>query len=315
VLDPVVNPVRNTGLVGTQKIAIANGYIATITPENSAGGTLGEGTCDLNTDGDQNDKVVRWTQLATGTSAILPFNSPANIHALFDVPGGTHGLAELQNRFVIVTSEQQDNLDINGDTLQAFNLVGWLLPAASVAPWQYVHSGSYVGASWMAEERTRARLNVALEEKVYGVSLNPGSATAPGDLDLLDSIPTFAVFTTATTLAFPGVKIAVEPGNAGIVDTRGFAFYRVSESSDNRDWTGDGDKNDQIVWRTSFSQGISSINGVSNTILRPVIEFNAEEATPACAILLSDETKQGPFGTDLNLDGDRTDIVLQFFIF
>lgn len=315
VIDPVANPVRNTGIVGSQKIAIANGYIATITPESSAGGTLGEGTCDLNSDGDKNDKVVRWTQLVTGTSAILPFNSAANIHALFDVPGGTHGLAELQNRFVIVTSEQQDNLDINGDTLKTFNLVGWLLPSTTVVPWQYAHSGNFVGASWVAEERTRSRLNVALEEKVGGVSINTGTPSAPGDNDILDSIPTFAVFSTATTLTFPGVKIAVEPGNPGIADVRGLGYYRVGEAADNRDWTGDGDKNDQVVFRSSFTSGLSSINGVSNTLNRPVIEFNAEEATPACVAILSDETKQGAAGSDINNDGDRTDIVLQYFIF
>ena len=39
---------------------------------------------------------------STGTTAILPLNSAANIHALDDTPGGTHGLAELQDRFVIV---------------------------------------------------------------------------------------------------------------------------------------------------------------------------------------------------------------------
>ena len=314
--DAVANPPRNTGLVGADRIAIANGFIATITPESSSNGTLGEGTCDLNTDGDRNDRVVRWTQMvATPADPILPFNAAANIHALDDVAGGTRGLAELQERFIIVVDEAQDGLDINGDTLMTFDLVGWLLPAAAPAAWQFVHSGSFVGASWMGETRDRSRLGLALQESVAGTSLNQGTSGAPGDADLLDSIPTFPVFTTATTLAFPGILIAVDPAQPGIVVARGLGFYRVSESADNRDWSLDGQLNDRVMFRSSFTQGTTNINGISAALNRPAIEVDFEAATPVVAAFLTDEAMQTPTGFDINGDGDKMDLVLQYFLF
>lgn len=315
VSDPVSNPVRNTGLVGVDKIAIANGYIATITPESASNGTLGEGTCDLNQDGDKNDRVVRWTQMSTGTTAILPLNSAANIHALDDTPGGTHGLAELQDRFVIVVDEAQDDLDLNGDTLKTFDLVGWLLPSASTTPWQFLHTSAYVGASWMNETRDRGRLGLALQEAVGGVSLNPGTTANPGDNDLLDSIPTFPVFSGAGVLTFPGVKIAVDPGNPGIVVTRGLGYYRTSESADSRDWTGDGDENDRVLFRFTIARGTTNINGTSNSVTRNSIDVDVDTGSPACAAFLTDESLQGATGSDINGDGDKTDLVVQYFVF
>jgi hypothetical protein len=320
VANAVTDPPRNTGLVGVDRIAIANGFIATISPENSATGTLGEGTCDLNTDGDKNDRVMRWTQIVSGTGAILPLNSGANIHALDDTAGGTRGLAELQERFVVVVDEQTDNLDINGDTLKTFDLVGWLLPSNTATPVQFLHSGSYVGAAYVGETRDRQRLTLALQEIVGGVSLNPGTTGSPGDNDLLDSIPTFPVFNASSVLTFPGIKIALDVSqpsivNPGMVVTRGLGYYRTAEAFDNRDWSNDGDKTDRVVFRSSFTQGTTNINGISNTINRPVIELEPESGAPSCAAFLTEEALQGSTGTDINGDGDRTDIVLQFFVF
>lgn len=320
VSDAVANPPRNTGLVGVDKIAIANGFIATISPENSATGTLGEGTCDLNGDGDKTDRVVRWTQIVTGTNPILPQNSATNIHALFDAPGGTHGLAELQERLVVVVDEAADDLDINADGLKTFDLVGWLLPSTSTLPWQFAHSGSFVGASWVGETRDRQRLGLGLVEAVGGISLNPGTSASPGDTDLLDSIPTFPVFNASNVLTFPGIKIALDVSppstvNPGIVIARGLGYYRVAESFDNRDWSNDGDKADRVLFRSSFTQGTTNTNGISSAIVRPAIEIDTESSAPACAAFLTDEALQGAGGTDINGDGDRTDIVLQYFVF
>ncbi len=315
VANPITDPPRNTGLVGVDRIAIANGFIATITPESSSNGTLGEGTCDLNGDGDKTDRVVRWTQMVTGTAPILPPNAVANIHALDDLPGGTHGIAELQDRFVIVVDEAADNLDINGDSLKTFDLAGWILPATTPTAWTFLHSGNYVGASWMTEMPNRANLGLALQESVGGMSLNPGSTGAPGDSDLLDSIPTFPTFSSGSTLRFPGVLIAVDPAQPGIVVTSGFGYYRVAESADNRDWSGDGQLNDHICFRSSFSQGTTNTNGISSALNRPVIEVDPQSSAPGCAAMITDETNQGVGGFDINGDGDKTDLVLQYFVF
>jgi hypothetical protein len=63
VANPLTDPPRNTGLVGSQKIAIANGFVATITPEDNAPDAAGEGTCDLNGDGDLNDRIARFAPI------------------------------------------------------------------------------------------------------------------------------------------------------------------------------------------------------------------------------------------------------------
>jgi hypothetical protein len=321
--DPVLNPPVNTGLVGCRRIAIANHYVATITPENDAPEAGGEGTCDLNGDGDKLDYVVRWVEIDTPA---LPLTNVNNIHALFDVPGGGHGLAELDNRFVIVVSELQNDFDHNGDSLKTFDLVAWLSPSGSAGsntPWDFSHgnaNNSFVGASWMEETPNRQRLNVALQEKVEGININSHSPPVAGeDLDTLDSVPTFAdMIGSPARLTFPGVAIAVQPDNAGIVIAREFAFYRVEEADDSRNWNtvGDADEADYILFRTSLQQGTSAAMGVLNgTTPSPAIVVNRDEASPFGAAFIADEQLQGPGGDDLNQDGDSADLVLSFFRF
>ena len=58
-------------------------------------------------------------------------------------------------------------------------------------------------------------------------------------------------------MTFPGVAIATNFDNAGLVISKGYAFYRVSESEDSRNWNNDLDETDQILFRTSLSQGTS----------------------------------------------------------
>jgi hypothetical protein len=321
--DPLADPPVNTGLVGCRKIAIANHYIATITPENDAAEAGAEGLCDLNSDGDKNDYVVRWVQM---TSPVLPLTTAANIHALGDVPGGGHGLAELDNRFVIVISEEEDDLDLDGDGLKTFDLAAWLAPTGSAnsnTPWDVTHgdtNSTFVGATWMQETPDRARLDVALQEEVEGININSHVPPVGGeDLDTNDSVPTFADFGgSPVRLAFPGVAIALDEDNAGIVLARNFAFYRVDEAADSRNWNqpGDSDETDFILFRTSLVQGTSGSMGPMNSIPgRPAIDVNPDESSPFGGAFLADEAMQGGSGTDMNGDGDADDLVLSYFKF
>lgn len=329
--DDVTSPPRNTGLVGSRKIAIANTYIATITPEHDAGengGLDAEGNCDLNGDGDQDDYVVRWTQMAPSPAAILPLTPAANIHALSDVPGGTHGLAEVSSRFVIQVSEPQDNLDINGDAQKTFDYVGCLLPSGSGntnTPWDFIHGSSgniCFGGSWMGEVPDRSRMVMGLLEKSYGVvnttpgvNLNAHNPPLPGeDTDILDSIPVFPNILSGNTLNIPGVAIAVQTANAGIVVSKGDVFYRVSESEDSRDWNGDGLETGFVLYATSLSQQVSVSIGTMNSLAnRPSVDYDADGASPSVAVYLADEQLQGPTGTDFNFDGDKSDLVITWF--
>lgn len=302
--DPVANPPRNTGLVGSQEIAMANGFVATISVEAD------EGTCDLNSDGDTTDHVVRATQMVTGTPAvnpIIPLKDASNIHAVFDVPGGTHGLSELQQGgtrvLVAVVSEAADNKDLNGDGQKTFNLVGWLLPSnpnPNEPVWDFTHSSgnnAFVGASWLGEEPDHARVEIALQEAVNGSTLNPG-----GDGDALDSVPTFAVF-SGSNLVFPGVAVAVQQSNAGITALDNFGFFRVDEAADNRDWNGDGDKNDIVLMRVSFSQSTTAVMG---TLLQglngPVIPVQFGVTQNGGAFVFN-EAGVGGSGSDISGDG------------
>lgn len=321
--DPIANPPENTGIVGCRQISIANNYVATISPENDTPDIAAEGTCDLNADGDKLDYVVRWVEM---DSPVLPLTPAANIHALADIPGGDHGLAELENRFVIFVSEEDDDLDINGDALKTFNIAGWLSPsgsAGSSTPWDFTQGSSnstFVGATWMQETPDHQRLDVALEEQVEEININSHTPPVAGeDTDILDSIPTFAEFTgSPVRLSFPGVAIAVQPDNAGIVIAANYVFYRVDEADDSRNWNspGDTDETDFILFRTSLQQGTSGSMGVLNAIPgRDSINVNTQESSPFGAAFLADEQMQGPSGTDLNGDGDASDVVLSYFKF
>jgi hypothetical protein len=315
ITDPIAHPIHNTGLVGVDRIAIAGGYVATITPEASVDGTEGEGTCDLNMDGNHDDgnggvdRIARWTQMVDGATPILPSGDPTQLHALFNVPGGTFGIAELQDHFVIVVDEKADGRDLNGDGFQTFDLVGQLAPATATT-WTFTHTGgAYAGASWIGETPDRSRLGLALEESVAGHTLNPG-----GDNDILDSVMTVPVF-SGVTLTFPGIGIAVDPTNAGILIANGLVFYRVKEPDDNFDWNHDGDKLDEILLRTSLSQSLSAAQATLSPIPGPAIIYNHFEASPACAAFITQESMQGAGGTDLNHDGDAIDFVLVYFQF
>ena len=81
----------------------------------------------LNNDTDMTDVVVRWVRMVT---PILPENAAVDIKALFEVPGGTHGLSEHDNRLVIVADELTGG-DIDTNNGLDSHLVGVLLPTTS----------------------------------------------------------------------------------------------------------------------------------------------------------------------------------------
>lgn len=310
--DPVAHAPVNTGLVGVRRICFANGFVATISLESD------EGTCDLNGDGDTTDFVVRWTQVVDFGSPVLPVNAVADIHAVFDCPGGTRGLAELDDRFVIEVSETDDEFDVDGGGFN-HNLLGWLLPTNTAHAWDFTHGSgntTFVGATWMAEVAGRSRLGVAFPENIAGVNVNAHTPPVTGeDTDTNDSLPTFADFTATNTLSFPGVAVAVDLDNAGITIGKNIAFYRVSEVDDRRDWNNDGDETDIVLFRTSLTQATTNAMGVLNNVVlggnpTPSVLIDTV-GTPQGAAYLFDESIQG---LDVNSDG-TVHFVVQYFRF
>ncbi|MBL8863152.1 MAG: hypothetical protein JNK02_14240 [Planctomycetes bacterium] len=308
-LDPVANPPINHGLAGRDRLAFAGNYVATIVAES-------DDNCDLNDDGDTADRVVRWMQVADDAlDPLLPVNVAAQVRALFDAPGGGHGLYELLDRFVIVASESAGgNIDANNSI--AANLVGWLAPATLPPVWDFTHGDTntqYVEASWVAALQSQNRLGLAFTERIGGSSLNQGTSSQPGDADVLDSIPVFATF-SAGRMVFPGVALAVDSDNAGIAMANNWSFYRMNEVEDSRDLNSDGDKTDLLLYRTNLTTGATIGMSVLVNVQRDAVHF-ARFGARSCAACFAPEAAQGASGADFNGDGDRTDVVLRWFRF
>ena len=325
--DPVAHPPVNTGLVGSRKIAIANGYIATLTPESGTGDPDGaEGTCDLNGDGDQLDYVVRWTPMSI---PVLPLTLSTNLFAVRDVAGGTHGLAELGTRFVIEASESQSRRDLNFDGQQTFDYLGWLLPSGhsdANTPWDFSHGTDFTrffGGSWVAETPDRSRLLVAMQEDSFGDFGHPGhdlnahDPPIPGeDADTADSVPVVASFEGVPPfLDLPMTRAAASALNPGIVVAHGLSFSRIDEVADTRDSNGDGVRSAFVLWRTDLATGFATPMGTLNSIPdRPAIELDRESGNPLVGAFIADEHLLN-FGTDFDGDGDTTDLVVSYFLF
>ena len=310
--DPVANRPVNHGFPGRDRIAFAGSYVATIVSEAAD-------NCDLNNDGDTTDTVVRWVAIADDElDSIIPVNNSANRaenRPLFVAPGGGFGLYELSNRFVIVASEANGgDIDVN-DLLDA-NLVAWLQPSGTSTVWDYFHgtTGTQVAeASWVAARESGNTLGLAFTERIGGTSLNQSDATGTGDNDTIDSIPTFASFSSGR-LVFPGILVALDQDAAGIVVANGWGFYRISEPEDSRDRNFDGDETDFILQRTNLTSGLSNGMSVVPATDRDIVEF-ARFGSKSCGAMLAIESAQGAGGTDFNGDGDRTDLVLRWFSF
>lgn len=301
-MNPGLNTPVNTGLVGSDRIVAAggtDGFLGVLSTESD------EGTCDLNGDGDTADRILRYVQAVT---PVLPPGAAANLHAVNDmVPGGTMGVAELDSRFVVLVDEAADGEDHDGDVMNDYDLLAWVAPSEANLEVAYVfnHAASgppvFFGATWMAEQGDRSRLAVAISEEVGG-DFN-------GDLDALDSVPTFPDFIAGPRLNFPGATIAVVPDNAGALITNGITYFRACEPDDDRDWNGDGDTNDIVLLRLFESVGSPTFLSELNDLPRLAVDIS-NELDPDVASFIAEEPMSG---VDFNGDGDMNDRVLRYF--
>jgi hypothetical protein len=297
--NPGANPPQNTGIPGTDRVLCTNTVVGTLVLEVDDGG------CDLNADGDTADEILRWV---TFTSAQLPFGTASQLNAVTTAtPGGTFGISDLSNKFICVVSELDDNTDHDLDGLKTHNLVAWLNPTVGSPTWTFDHNSaaavSYVGASWMMDRAQRDRLLVAYQESVANHSINTG-----GDNDKLDSVPTFSRFdpNNSNDLDFPGPAVAISANNAGLMIVNGYGLYRVDEAADNRDWNGDGDKNDFVIFRTDLSSNFSAYIGVANSLSTPVA-FNT--GTVGAAF----QAQESMNAQDFNGDGRTDGFIVSYF--
>jgi hypothetical protein len=323
-------PPVNTGIPGNDRVLAWSDFVATLSDED-------EGTCDLNEDGDLNDTMVRWTP----TVEVVPSRNPTNMRAVeTNLPGGAMGVAILEGVIVAAIDEMKDSEDINMRGGRIDDLVGWVDPTAGTeAVWTFQHqapspfntfgtaifgpapsfvSEPFAGASWMAAEETAGRLGIAFQERVP--CANPGIATLNvnlfcnffvKDTDSLDSLPVWADLPSVPgygrVLDFDGVGYAIDAADAGLVVARGFAFFRVNEAADSRDYNNDGVANDFVLFRNPLTACTPVPMATSSNIDGPVIFTDGVRG----AAFLSSELQAG---LDFNGDGDQDDLVIRYFL-
>lgn len=299
-LNPALDPPRNTGLVGKHRVVIAQDFVGTVSQESATDMGFGE-PCDLNDDGDRTDDIFRWVRAQT---PILPPNEVAVLFPPGDVPGGTFGIAELDGRWLLAVSEDQDGTDFNGDELFDLDILGWYDPAVS-AGWTFDNgvdgSVSTAAASWMGEIPGRQHVGVGFSELANGVDLNADGAIG-------ESIATFAFFDEAAVrMSYPGFGVATEAANSGIVIQNGEGFYRVSELQQGGDLDGDGVANEVLLWRSRLTDGVTVSMFEHNQVSRRAVDPNDTDALLGAFVV--DESKAG----DVNGDGFVGGFALVYF--
>ena len=312
--DPMTGtPPVNTGLVGSDRVLAVESnmeeFVGTISAEAD------EGTCDLNLDTMFDDDILRWVKVDT---VVRPFGDSTELLSVERTNGGAEGVSDFGGRFLCVVDEADDGRDHDGDGNLDRTLIAWLDPAdGNAATWDFDHCKDAnpacagidsVGTQWVAERMERDRFLLAFQESVLGSSINdPFFRSKGGDLDTLDSVPTFGFFGGAPLeLEFPGPRVAVDDDNAGVGIVNGRAFYRVDEAADSTDWNGDKDMLDFVLFRTDVATvGNSFYIGTLNTLLGPALGGGSEIGVA----FVSDESMDL---RDLNNDGDTDDFVLQW---
>jgi hypothetical protein len=276
-----------------------------------------EGTCDLNTDGDTDDAVVRWVEAVTPVRPYL--RDPRELVATVDVNGGAGGLAELGDLLVAVVSEADHEFDYDLDGLRESELLAWMRPRdGTAATWSFLHrvdktgtvSGSqlpeedvFVGSDWMAETPRRDFLLSSLQESVYGRQINE-------DGYMNDSVPTWGSFSSGL-LRLNWATLPVEAGNAGMVIAGDVVFYRSDELASGEDGNEDGDFFDKLLVTVPFPGGRRETVGTLNDFSSPSVQVDPGGALVGAAFVSDDRMER----QDLNGDNDLTDFVVRWFRF
>ena len=167
----------------------------------------------------------------------------------------------------------------------------------------------------LAAEPIGDRLGISFLEEVPGTNTDVGSLNTNLDCTLVmkdsdktDALPVWADFETGPTLDWDGLGYAVDRTRAGIVLASGNAFFRVSEGDDNQDHNADGDLGDIVVFRNPLTVCAPQFMATGSSLPADAIETDGVLG----AAFLSSESMAG---TDLNGDGDTTDVVARYFRF
>ncbi len=303
--DAVTNAPTNTGLVGGDQIYnLGAQWLAVISDESDEGTGTG---CDLNADGDEDDQILRWVET---TASPLPMNDTDKLLAIdTSVAGGSDGVIALNgDLWVALVDEAANNDDYDGDPGTDKEFLGVFNPNLPGSGWNFDQgSTTYIQVSWMAPDPVvGTRFLAAIRESSTGIDRN-------NDGDTTDSIPTFPIEAgSPRELDFPGVSVAVERNNAGIITRGNYGYYRISESDQRFDYNLDGDESDTILQRVDLTGGSQAISmGVLDNLNRDAVMVGLG-SSPQAIVWLAPENLEGAAGTDLNGDGDTLDLVVRY---
>lgn len=310
----VVNTGLCAGIGAGERVYIhKEKYVGVVSYESD----FGPAGCDLNADGDFDDRIFRWAPASDPGASVLPVGQVSKMVAVTSAlpgasDGDTGGVVSVSNMWVIVVDEAADGRDWDGDAGSNGEWVLAHIPANVGQGWNADHgtgSPGPVAVSWMAQDpKSTTRFLAGFEEISVGSDLN-------GDGDQLDSVPTFPVKVTGVSgavLSFPGYPVALEAENAGMVTGGGYGFYRVSEVAEEVDLNSDGDQADQILQRILIAGGGRVTMGTLNSFDVPAATVGGG-GSPKIGAFLTQEAQIGATGKDLNKDGDKTDVVVRYF--
>ena len=307
---------KNTGLVGSERIIKADDFLGTVTREGE------EANCDLNGDGDLDDRVFRWVRAdRVNMSPVLDNTKLHALSELADQPGyELYEFAGMGDRFVIVVNEvvdgeNHDGLDGYGNSydwdgdgypLDDRDLVAWIAPNTGGA-WTFHHDStdSYGWAvpTWIGELAGTDRVGIGFSEQSND---EPYDLNADGDT--IDSVPTFAYYDEGTGfMEFPGYAIGADKDEMGIVVFGDWGYYRVSEAENGGDLNGDGDGAGYLLLASHLTTGqtvnVSQLNFLSGDAVE------GDPANASCAAFLVSEG--GAVG-DLNGDGSTSGFAVRY---
>ena len=264
-----------------------------------------------------------------GVAAIEPPRETRQMVAVDPtVPGGSFGVGGLNNNYIVaLVDEAADGRDYDGRPGDSV-LVSWIEPRdPDDDDWHFSHqaenrthgtaifgddgsSEPYATALWMADEELEGRLGIAFDESVPGANASVGSRNNNvdcreilKDTDVVDALPVWMDFEAGPTLDFDGVGFATLRDNTGLVVSQAFAYFRVSELEDNRDWNEDGDLDDLVLARNPIISCDPEIIDVTVPFVGPSI-FAVDFAQSACFFST---------GIDFDGDGNANELVVRHF--
>jgi len=307
---------KNTGLVGSEAIVHADDFLGTVSIEGD------EANCDLNGDGDLNDRVFRWVRAnRVNMSPVLDSTKLHAISELSDQPGyEIVEFAGMGDRFVIVVNEVTDgenhdgsdevgqpyDWDGDGYPLDNRDLVAWIAPETDGA-WTFHHDSTpdygWATPTWIAELEGTDRVGIGFSEQS-----NDEPYDLNNDGDTIDSVPTFAYYDADTGfMEFPGYAIGTDKDEIGIVVLGDWGYYRVSEAENGGDLDGDGDAAGYLLYASNLLTGqtvpVSPLNFLSGDAVE------GEPLNASCAAFLVSEG--GAVG-DINGDTSTSGFAVRY---